>query len=179
MKKYLNKLTLISILLFCATSIYAQNPSDQEKMLQDMDRVMEKVQAQLKANPNMSAAEQKALVTQMMNQSKTGQDMLSKQKAQLPKILKILKSNRTCLSKADTKSDANVCEKKAEKLANKIGFEEDFEAEEENEQHFVWNKKEKNKILAEIDEEITHIEHSLPCIQKAKTMSDMMRCAQE
>jgi len=174
----LTKLTLASILTLGATSVFAQNP-DQAQMIKDMDQIMEKVQAQFKANPNMSKEEQKALVMQMMNQTQTSQTMLEKQKSQLPKILKILTSNKTCLSKADTKAEANACEKEAESLAEKIGLEVDFEDEQETLQHKVWNKKTKQKALTEIDEEITHIQHSLPCIQKAKTMSDMMKCSQK
>ncbi len=176
MKKYLSKFTLISILLFSVTTIHAQDAVDPQKM-QELGQMMGKMQQQIKANPNMTKEEQKAQMMQMMNQSKTGQSMLEKQKDQMPKILELLKANRTCLSKADTKADVNKCEKKSEKLAKKLGIEEDFDDEEEED--FVWNKEEKKIALAEMDEGISHIERSLPCIQKAQTMSDMMQCSQQ
>lgn len=178
MKMILTKLTFTSMLILGVTSLHAQDPA-QAQMIKDMDLVMEKVQAQFKANPNMSKEEQKALVMQMMGQTQSNQNILEKQKAQLPKILKILTTNKTCLSKADTKAEANACEKEAEALAKKIDLEDAFEAEEQSLQHQVWDKKTKKRTLAEIDEEITHIQHSLPCIQNAKTMSDMMKCSQE
>ena len=176
MKEFLSKFTLFSILIFSATSIFAQDAVDAQRM-QELGQMMGKMQEQIKANPKMTKDEQKALMMQMMNHSKTGQSMLEKQKEQMPKILKLLKANRTCLSKADTKSDLKKCEKKAEKLAKKLGIEEDFD--DEGEEDFVWNEEEKKIALAEMDEGISHIERSLPCIQKAQTMSDMMHCSQQ
>ncbi len=176
MKKYLSKLILIFIMLFGATTIHAQNSADETQRMEELGQMMGKMQEQIKANPNMTPQEQKMLMMQMMNQSQTGQSMLQKQKEQMPKILKLLKINRACLGKADTKSDAKACEKESKKLAKKLGIEEDFH--DEDEENFVWNENEKKQSLADMDEGIKHIEHSLPCIKKANTMSDMMQCSQ-
>lgn len=176
MKKYLSKFTLVSLLLFSATTIHAQNSADEVQRMQELGQMMGKMQEQIKANPNITKEEQRALMVQMMNQSQTGQSMLQKQKEQMPKILELLKNNRTCLGKADTKSDVKECEKESEKLAKELGIDEDFD--DEGEEDFVWNKNEKKQALAEMDEGISHIERSLPCIKKANTMSDMIQCSQ-
>ena len=145
MKKYLSKFTLVSLLLFSVTAIYAQDSADQAQRMQELGQMMGKMQEQIKANPNMTPEEQKMLMMQMMNQSQTGQSMLQKQKEQMPKILGLLKNNRTCLGKANTKSDAKACEKESMKLAKKLGIEEDFH--DEDEEDFVWSENEKKQIL--------------------------------
>jgi hypothetical protein len=163
-------------MLFGVTILQAQNSAEQAQRVQEMRQIMGNMQEQIRANPNMTPEEQKALMMKMMNQSQTIQSMLQKQQVQMPKVLEVLKSNRACIAKADTKSDAKACEKESEKLAKKLGLEEDFD--DEGEEDFVWNEEEKRRALANMDEGISHIERSLPCIKKAKTMSDMAQCSQ-
>lgn len=176
MKKYLSKFTLVSILIFSTTTIYAQDSVDQAQRMQELGQMMGKVQEQMQANPNLSKEEQKAMMMQVMNQSNIGQSMLQKQKEQMPKMLEFLKSNRTCIAKADTKEDLKECEKKSKKIAKELGIPANFD--DEGEDDFVWNEDEKRKALSEMDEAIKHMEKALPCIKKANTLSDMAQCSQ-
>ena len=100
--------------------------------------------------------------------------MLKKQKDQFPKMLKVLKLDRECLSKADTKADAKVCEKASKKLAKELGLDD----RNEEDSDFEWNKEEKSKIIPQMDKQISRMEKALPCIKKSKVMSDMARCMQ-
>jgi hypothetical protein len=172
MKKFLSILTTTTFLMLSTTTWAKEAPTPEQ--MQEMGKIMGQLQEKLKTNPNMSEEEQEALMMQMMNQSKMGNDVLQKQKEQLPKILKISKSNRVCLGKADTKAETKECEKKSKILAKKIGLKDSFNYEDEED--FVWNKEEKTKILADMDKWIKEMERSLPCVQKANNMSEMMQC---
>ncbi len=178
MKNNFTKLALITTLLFTSACLSANEmPSDEER-LQELGAMMGQMQEKMKANPNMSEMEQKALMMQLMNKSSGAKSMLQKQKEQMPKVLTLLKSNRSCLSDADSKSDAQVCEEKSIKLAKELGMDDMYDYEEEEEEEFVWNESEKKQALLEMDEGIQQIEKSLPCIEKAQTMSDMMHCSE-
>jgi hypothetical protein len=171
MKKY-----ILVCLMLVTTATYAQNPADAQKM-QEMGKIMQKVQQQMKANPNMTKQEQQELMMQMMNQSKLGQNILKEQKEKMPKILKILKSNRACFGKADTKSDAKECAKQSAQMAKRFGMKDNFE--QEIEKDLEWNKDIKKEALADMDRGIKEISAALPCIQSAKSMSDMTKCHQQ
>jgi len=176
MKNKLTKLALLSTMLLFTTCVSATDmPSDQERM-QELGAMMGEMQKKMQANPNMSEADKKALMMQMMNRSQSGKNMLQKQKEQMPKILTLLKSNRSCLSDAQSKSDAKSCEEKSIKLAKKLGMDDMYEGEDDTEE-FTWSENEKKQALLEMDQGIKEIEKSLPCIKKATTMSQMMHCS--
>ncbi len=154
--------------------MFADATSDKAEQMKELGAMMADIQEKMKANPNMTKEEQKALMMKAMNSSNMAKKMLEKQKDQLPKMVKVLKLDRECLSKADTKADAKVCEKASRKLAKKLGLDES----DEEESDFEWNKEEKNKIIPEMDKQIARMEKALPCIKKAKVMSDMAKCMQ-
>ena len=168
-------LAITTIMLTTTLSLAQSTPQQQE--MQDMAKIMQEVQKKIKANPNMSKEEQKALMMQAMNNSSMMQNRLKEQKEKMPKILTLLKSNRECLSHADTKTDADKCARKSKQMAKKIGLKDEFD-EEENED-FIWNKEEKAKALADMDKGIAAMDKMLPCIQNAQNMTDMMRCNKE
>lgn len=177
MKNNFTKLALITTLLFSGTYLTANEMPLDAQRLQELGAMMGQMQEKMNANPNMSEMEQKALMMQLMNKSNGAKSMLQKQKEQMPKVLTLLKSNRACLSGTKSKSDAQVCEEKSLKLANKLGMENMYDDEDAAEE-FVWNESEKKQALLEMDEGIQQIEKSLPCIEKAQTMSDMMHCSE-
>ena len=141
MNKYLSKLAIASI-LFSTTILFADAASDKAEQMKEFGAIMADIQAKMKANPNMTKEEQKALMMKAMDNSNMAKKMLEKQKDQFPKMLKVLKLDRECLGKADTKADAKVCEKASKKLAKKLGLED----RDEDDSDFEWNKKEKEKI---------------------------------
>lgn len=163
-------LKISAIVFLTVTLAQAYTSEEKAQQMQEMRAVMQKMQAQMKANPNMSKEEQKAIMMKAMNNSKTIQNRLQKQKVEMPKMLKVMKYYRSCLSDSNSKEDAKVCDKKSAVKAKKLGLDRDFSEEQED---FVWDKK---QMLAEIDGGIAHLEHVLPCIQKAQNMSDVMQC---
>ena len=173
MNKYLSKLAVLSI-LFSTTILFAYVASDKAEQMQEFGAIMSQMQQKIKDNPNMSKEEQKALMMQMMNSSSMAKNMVKKQKDQLPKMLQILKADRECLSKADTKSDAKICEKASRALSKKLGVDDMVD----DDSDFEWNKEKRSKFIPEMDKQISHMEKALPCVEKAKVMSDIAECMQ-
>ena len=141
----------------------------------DMAKAMGEVHKTIMANPKMSEEEQKKLVVETLVNSDSMKNQFEKQKEMMPKMVKFMKSNRTCLQDANSKEDAKECEKKAEEMAKKLGFDDEV-SEEEEEEEFHWDKAEKKRVLLEMDEGIKEMEKSLPCLEKAKNMMDLMQC---
>lgn len=128
-------------------------------------------------NPNMSEAEQKALIMQALNNSAMGIDILQQQKEQMPKMFKVLVALKECLSNADTKSEAVKCDKQSVVLSKEMGLDKEF-YDEDNDDDFSWSSSDKKEALAEMEAGLEMMEKSLPCIEKAKTMAEMMLCSQ-
>ncbi len=166
------KTLLKASLLICltVTLAYAYTDAEKAQQVKEMRAAMQEVQKKMKSNPNMSKAEQKALMMHAINNSKTIKNRIEKQKEEMPKMLKVMKYYRACLNNANTKSDAKVCDKKSAKKAKELGLRDEFDEEQED---FVWDKK---QMLTEIDESIAHLELTLPCIQKAQNMTDVIQC---
>jgi len=120
---------------------------------------------------------QKAMLDSI-NNSTTLNSQLEKQKEEMPKMLEILKFNLECLEDADNKSEVKKCSEKSEKLAKKYWIEEMYE-DEEDEEDFNWWKEEKKEVISELKDWIQMFENILPCIEKAKVMTDFMKCSQE
>ncbi len=176
MNKYLSKLAVLSI-LFLSTILFADVASDKASQMKEFSAIMESVQKKIKENPKMSKEEQKELMSKAMDNSKMGKNMLLKQKEQMPKILEILKANRVCLNSANNKKDLKNCEKKSMALAKKLGM-EDTHKNIKDDDDFVWDENKKKKIVSQIDQGIKDIELSIPCIEKAKVISDVTKCMQ-
>ena len=68
----------------------------------------------------MTEEEAEKAMLDSMNDSETIQTQLEKSKEEMPKVLEILKFNKQCLTKADSKSDAEKCEESSIELAKKI-----------------------------------------------------------
>ena len=141
----------------------------------DMAKAMGDVQKTIMANPKMSKEEQKKLVVETLVNSDSMKSQFAKQKEMMPKMVKFMKVNRACLQDANSKDDAKVCEKKAERIAKELGFDDEF-SEEGEEEEFHWDKAEKKKVLLGMDEGIKEMEKNLPCLEKAKNMMDLMQC---
>ena len=169
----MTKLLKVSLLiLLTATLAYAYSNEEKAQQIKEMRAAMQKIQAKMKSNPNMSKEEQKALMMHAMNKSQTIKSRIEKQKEEMPKMLTVMKYYRACLKNANAKADAKVCDQKAVIKAKELGLRDGFDEEED----FVWDKK---QMLTDLDEDIAHLEHVLPCIQKAQNMTDVMQCNQK
>jgi len=141
----------------------------------EMAKTIKKTQEKIKANPNMGDEEQKKVMIETLTTSKGMQSEFEKQKAMMPKMLTLMKSYRDCLEDADSKSDAQACDKKSQALSKKMGLNDEFSDEEDS---TSWTKEGRKNIIVEINQELKRLEKSLPCIEKAKNMMDMMQCNQ-
>ena len=112
-----------------------------------------------------------------MNNSKTVQSQLEITKEQTPKMIEWIKVNKECIEDSDSKSDAEKCMDESNELAKKLGL-NDFYIEEEDED-FDWNSEEKKLMLSDLNEGLEQMEKMLPCIEKAEVMTDLMQCGMD
>ncbi len=145
----------------------------QGKDMNEFGAIMGDMQAQINANPNMTEAEQSAMMMQMMNNSNQGKSQLQQQKDQMPKMLKLMKRMETCLSNASSQADADRCDEESSRLAKQLGLYDEFS---DDEDPLVWNKNTKPQVLSELNEGIKSMEQMMPCIKKAQNLMDMMKC---
>ncbi len=87
---------------------------------------------------------------------------MAKMQEELPKTIELLKVYKKCLSSADSKSDAVTCYEKTDKLAKKMGIEEDEDEDEDDfdaEDEFgEWTAEDKKKTLSELDMGLSFME---------------------
>ncbi|CAA6815788.1 MAG: Unknown protein [uncultured Sulfurovum sp.] len=155
-----------------------RNAIENAKRMAQLGETLKEGQKKIEANPNMSQEEQKNMMIEVISNSKGMQSQLEKQKAMMPNVISLMKFYRDCLQDANSKSDAQACDKKGQALAKKLGMEEEFDDEEEEEDTRAWTQEGRATIVNEMNEEIKTIENTLPCIHKAKTMIDLMHCNQ-
>jgi hypothetical protein len=80
-----------------------------------------------------------------------------------------MKRARECLQGADDSIEANVCIEELNIFKAKM-------VKEDKNHIDTWNKKEKNRILDEFDENIAVLESRMKCIRAAKNISDLSSC---
>ena len=146
------------------------------KRMGELGETLKETQAKITANPDMNQEEQKEVMMEAMNNSKGMQTQVEKQKEMMPKVITLIKSYRDCLQDANSKEDAQACDKTTEALAKKLELEDDFSEEEVDER--AWTTEGRKNIISEINEELKMIESTLPCVEKAKTLMDLMNCNQ-
>ena len=173
--KQVSHIFYLLLILFFSSNILVAADTAQAQHMQALQQVMQQVQAKIKANPNLSKEERKAMIQQILDKSNMGQEIVRKQKEHMPKALKILKSNRACLAKAETKSQAVACGEKAKVMAKELGIKGNSDNKTQK-KDFIWNEKKKKYTIARMDKSIKKLETTLPCIQKAQTLSDMQQC---
>jgi hypothetical protein len=101
--------------------------------------------------------------------NRLGEHIFERQKALLPEMLESMKRARECLQGADDSIEANGCIEELNILKAKM-------VKEDKNHIDTWNKKEKNRILDEFDENIAVLESRMKCIRAAKNISDLSSC---
>ncbi len=97
------------------------------------------------------------------------QDIYKKQKEILPKLLLSLKKTRECLQTGDSPFEANQCIAHFSHMKEQLGSkEEDF--------ILLWDDKRKNELLEKIEDELIYLQSKIPCIQRAKNITDLSAC---
>jgi diadenosine tetraphosphate (Ap4A) HIT family hydrolase len=84
-------------------------------------------------------------------------------------MLESMKRARECLQGADDSLEANSCIEELNTFKAKM-------AKEDKNHIDTWNKKEKNRILDEFDENIAVLESRMKCIRAAMNISDLSSC---
>ena len=144
------------------------------KEVVQMGESIKEAQKKIKANPNMSDKEREKVIMESMMNSKSMMSKFEKQKASMPKMLKMMKSYRACIADTNSQSDMDECVKKVKKSTHKLGLDELGDNEEEK---LVWSKANREKTLKEIDEGIKEVSKSLPCMKKSNNMMEFIECA--
>ncbi len=138
----------------------------------NVDEISQKV-----LNWEMTQEQAQKAMLDSINKSWTVQDQLSKMKKQMPLTLEMMKTNLSCIEKADNKSDMIKCGLESNKMAKKLEL-DDFEAFDESE-YDNWTKDEKEADIKDLKNAIKDLEEMMPCIKKAEKMTDVMKCNKE
>jgi hypothetical protein len=172
--KNLNRMVLISTLTLglvaCGNS---DSNAEKSKAIQEVKQESTTVKEKTVTSPNISQKEQEEVIIKSISKTKDIQSQFEKIKNGMPKMVKSLEVARECLSKAESKDEANRCMDKAKKSMKDSGMNN---SEDEDEEDFSWDKAGKEKILRETDEGIKVMKKSLPCIEKATNFMDIMKC---
>ncbi len=171
MNKNLSKI-IISLSLLSTTVVFADLASDMAEQKKAIQVVMDNFQKKIKENPKMSREDQNALMLKMMDESDIGKKILETQKDQMPKMIKILKADSKCLSKAETKKEAKICEKSSIELAKKLGLNQNPPSNKD----YEWDKNISSRVIPAMNKQIEALEKSLECTEKAKVISDISKC---
>lgn len=115
----------------------------------------------LKSGKDMTPKQEEAMRKAMMAAMGGKKSILEKQKKDILKDAENITKAKACFRKAESKNDANLCEK----MMNS----------EDPEYHSKWNKSIKENLLKELDS----FEKSLPCIEKAETFNALKACFPE
>ncbi|HHD79681.1 MAG TPA: hypothetical protein ENK98_08660 [Epsilonproteobacteria bacterium] len=99
--------------------------------------------------------------------NKIGKKIYEYQKSLLPKLLASMKKTRECLQGVENMSDANQCLEAYNALNVNVGIEESID---------VWDEKQKGTLLDKIENQINQLESSMPCIKRAKNITDLSAC---
>lgn len=98
-----------------------------------------------------------------------GQKIYENQKKLLPELLLSMKETRECLQTVENSFDANECIAHFSELKKEQGTEEkDFIR--------LWDEKNKTAFLDKIEDAIYHLQSRLPCIERAKNITDLSAC---
>jgi len=101
--------------------------------------------------------------------NKIGQKIYENQKKLLPELLLSMKETRECLQTVENTSDANECIAHFSELKKEQGTEE---------KNFIrlWDEKKKTAFLDKIEDAINYLQSRIPCIERAKNMTDLSAC---
>ena len=98
-----------------------------------------------------------------------GKDIYERQKELLPELLKSLKETRACLQTGDDPFTANQCMEQFNRMKVKLGTRE-------NDYIVLWDDKRKNILLDKIEDELINLQSRMPCINRAKNITDLSAC---
>lgn len=98
-----------------------------------------------------------------------GQDIYNQQKELLPALLVSIKETRECLQTGEDPFSANQCIENFSRMKSQLGTKED-------DYIILWDDKSKNELLDKIEDELIYIESRIPCVNRAKNITDLSAC---
>ena len=97
------------------------------------------------------------------------EDIFKRQKKLLPELLFFMKETRACLQMGENPLDANQCIEQFSRMKSKLGTEKDDYV-------ILWDEKRKNAILDKIEDELIYLQSRIPCVNRAKNITDLSAC---
>ena len=101
--------------------------------------------------------------------NRISKDIFDKQKVLLPELLTELRETRQCLYTVENPFEANQCIEQFSRMQEKLGTRE-------NDFILLWDDKRKSKLLDKIEDEVIYLESRIPCVKRAKNITDLSSC---
>lgn len=101
--------------------------------------------------------------------NKVAKDIYKKQKKLLPRLLKSMKKARECLQMVEDPFTANQCLEHFNQMKAELGREKD-------DYILLWDDERKSILLDQLEDEIIYLQSRMPCINRAKNMTDLSSC---
>lgn len=98
-----------------------------------------------------------------------GKDIYKRQKKLLPRLLKSMKKTRECLQMGEDPFTADQCMEHFSQMKKKLVRDKD-------DYTMLWNEKENNILLDKLEDEIIYFQSRMPCINRAKNITDLSSC---
>ena len=96
-------------------------------------------------------------------------DIYKRQKELLPALLLSMRKMRECLQTGENPFEANQCIESFSRMKVQLGTEED-------DYIILWDDKKKNDLLDRIEDELIELQSRIPCVKRAKNITDLSSC---
>jgi len=97
------------------------------------------------------------------------EDIYKRQKVLLPALLLSMKKMRECLQTGENPFEANQCIESFSRMKVQLGTEED-------DYIILWDDKRKSDLLDKIEDELIELQSRIPCVKRAKNITDLSSC---
>lgn len=132
------------------------------KMLKDTANKMKDSNTSYRANNIKDVKRQKFI-------NHISEDIFKRQKKLLPALLLSMRKMRECLQTVENPFEANQCIEGFSRMKEHLGTEED-------DYIILWDKKRKNDLLDKIEDELIALQSRIPCVNRAKNITDLSHC---
>ena len=96
-------------------------------------------------------------------------DIFESQKELLPELLQSFKETRACLQTGEDPFSANQCIEDFNRMKAQLGTDKD-------DYMILWDEKRKNILLDKIEDELINLQSRIPCVNRAKNITDLSSC---
>ncbi|CAA6825251.1 MAG: Unknown protein [uncultured Sulfurovum sp.] len=101
--------------------------------------------------------------------NKISNTIFEKQITLLPELMTALQKTRACLHIGENPFEANQCIEHFTTMKDKLGTKE-------NNFIILWDEQRKNELLDKIENELIYLQARMPCIKRAKNITDLSTC---